>query len=184
MSIGNPGTKSAPIYQLTPKHTMSNKDPHHESTRRRFLKTSSVITGSTVLGVTATGVGAAQKPAFDEQIYGDGVAWGTKGVTKLPPPTDDNEQSFDPLVFIIDGNAPPVQLPVAEAAPGNPDYNGGRWVSKTIDISDLDSMRTIRDYEDFSTAEVNNFQDGAPTDDNGEPFRPDYFECPLLPVKD
>lgn len=148
------------------------------------MRTASIATGSVALGVSATGFGTAQQPNFDEQIYGDGVAWGTKGVTTLPPPTENNVQSFDDLVFIVDGTSPPVQLPVSEAAPGNPDYNGGRWISKTIDVSDLESLLPIRSYADFSTGEVDAFQLGAPVDENGDPFRPDYFECPLLPVKE
>lgn len=163
---------------------MSDQTFQTDPTRRRFLRTTGGLTGAVALGVGATGVGVTQKPAFNEQIYADGVAWGTKGVTTLPPPTDKNAQSFDDLIFIVDGTAPPVQLPVSEAGPRNRDYNGGRWVSKTIDVSDLDSVRTIRDYDDFSAAEISAFQDGAPVDGQGDPFRPDYFECPLLPVKD
>lgn len=163
---------------------MANESTKIDTTRRRFVRNSAIVTSGLAIGIGASGNVAAQKPAFNEQIYGDGVAWGTKGVAPLPPPTDDNEQSFDPLIFIVDGPAPPVQLPVSEAAPGNPDYNGGRWISKTLSKSNLDSVRTITDYEDFSQSEIDAFQDGAPIDENGDKFRPDYFECPLLPVKE
>src|SRR5690606_38397160 len=68
---------------------------------------------------------SAQKPNFGEAIYADGQAWGTKGLGNLPPPNGHNNQSFDMLFGFTNGVAG--QLPVSEAGPGNPNYNGGRW---------------------------------------------------------
>ena len=69
------------------------------------------------------------KPTFGPVIYADGEVWGTKAVTTLPAPNGNNEQSFDKLFVIVNGA--PGQLPVGEAAPGNPAYNGGRWFTHT-----------------------------------------------------
>ncbi len=70
------------------------------------------------------------QPSFSERVYGDGVAWGTKGTTSLPAPNAHNVQSFDKLFVITNGVDG--QLPVAEAAPGNVNYNGGRWFTHTV----------------------------------------------------
>src|SRR3989304_7590190 len=64
-------------------------------------------------------------PNFSPGLYGDGQTWGTKGAAVLPAPSGNNLASFDKLFVIVNSNNPMGQLPVAEAAPGNPDYNGG-----------------------------------------------------------
>ncbi len=64
-------------------------------------------------------------PNFSAGVYADGQTWGTKGTTSLPAPTPSNMQSYDPILVLTNGAAG--QLPIGEAAPGNPSYNGGRW---------------------------------------------------------
>lgn len=154
-----------------------------------------IATGALSLGVGATTNAAARpgRPSFAAEIYGDGEPWGTKFTTAIPDP-DDNEQSFDVLVFIVAGpgrDAPPLQLPISEAAPGNPDYNGGRWASKTVTVEEpggYDPNDPITDYGTFLDAQAagtfGGFIDGAPLGPNGDPVRPEYFQCPLLPVKE
>ena len=73
------------------------------------------------------------KPNFGPALYADGETWGTKGTTTLPMPNEYNTHSFDKLFVIINSNTPDGQLPVSEAAPGNPDYNGGRWYTHTAE---------------------------------------------------
>lgn len=110
-------------------------------------------------------------PNFGEGVYGDGQAWGTKGTTTLPAPNGNNDQSFDKLYSFTNGAAG--QLPVSEAAPGNPDYNGGRWWGQSVTWNVppvvLTSYAEIMEHEangDLSIADAGN-----------------YFQCPLLPVK-
>lgn len=166
---------------------------HADATRRRFVRTGAALAGGLALGVGAAGGAAARpgKPSFGPEIYGDGEAWGTKFTTALPEPTT-NEQSFDVLAFVVAGPGragPPVQLPISEAAPGNPDYNGGRWASRTVVVTDADrydEIAPVTDYETFLAEQAAGtfgpFQDGAPIV-GGSPIRPEYFQCPLLPVK-
>ena len=117
----------------------------------------------------------SKAPDFSARVYADGEAWGTKGTTTLPAPTANNEQSFD-KIFVVT-NPAAGQLPVGEAAPGNSDYNGGRWWAHTATwIDDLPHDKVVlTSYEDvmfhaklghliIADAEV-------------------YFQCPLLPVK-
>jgi hypothetical protein len=122
----------------------------------------------------------ADKPNFGEAIYGDGVAWGTKGTTPLPAPNDHNEQSFDKL-YMIDG-----QLPVSEAAPGNPDYNGGRWWTVTVIWDDDATPVTLTSFSADYVDDMENSIEYQLEEDNItlDFSEPSYFQCPLLPVKE
>lgn len=105
-------------------------------------------------------------------IYADGQAWATKGVANLPHPNDNNHQSFDKLFVFTNGSNG--QLPVAEAAPGNPTYNGGRW-----DLQLATWMIAIPPIV-VSYAEIESYlADGYLVIASGDT----YFECPLLPLK-
>ncbi len=115
----------------------------------------------------------AAGPNFGPAIYADGVAWGTKGNADLPAPNDHNRQSFDGLYKFTNGVAG--QLPVSEAGPGNPSYNGGRWIEYfvTWNITPPDDPITSFDQLDgfIQAGDVTVVESG------------NYFQCPLLPVK-
>lgn len=134
----------------------------------------SLIMGLLVAGAAQAGPGA---PNFSPAIYGDGEMWGTKGTTSLPAPNGHNMQSFDKLFVFPDGaTTAPGQLPVSEAAPGNPDYNGGRWATYTI-VWEMGSMPVLlTSYADIMYY-VNAGDLVIVEGDHS------YFQCPLLPVK-
>lgn len=113
----------------------------------------------------------AAGPNFGEAIYADGVAWGTKGTTDLPAPNAHNRQSFDGLFKFTNGVTG--QLAVAEAAPGNPAYNGGRWIEYFVTFTGAPEMITSFDQLEplIDSGAVTVVESGA------------YFQCPLLPVK-
>ena len=118
---------------------------------------------------------ASGQPNFSAGIYADGEAWGTKATTSLPAPNDNNQQSFDKIfVFTNGANG---QLPVGEAAPGNPNYNGGRWTVRLATwIDDLPhSKMVLTSYEEV----MFHYSLGHITFEDAET----YFQCPLLPVK-
>jgi hypothetical protein len=133
-----------------------------------------------------TGLANRGKPNFGPALYADGEVWGTKGTTTLPPPNEHNLQSFDRLFVITNGSAG--QMAVGEAAPGNPNYNGGRWFTQTVmwtadgmDHYD-DSVPVLMSYEEIEYNYDMGYLDitpGSPDPDAA----PDYFQCPLLPVK-
>ncbi len=129
----------------------------------------------------------AQAPNFSARIYADGVTWGTKGVTELPTPNAHNRQSFDKLFIIRNSNNPDGQLPVSEAAPRNPMYNGGRWFTHTVDwttdgfIAHGGVVPVITSYADLQYQEAMGYVVVTQGSFDGGP--PLYFECPLLPVK-
>jgi hypothetical protein len=114
-------------------------------------------------------------PSFDAGVYADGEAWGTKGTTTLPAPNDHNRQSFDKIYVFT--NVMEGQLPVGEAGPGNPAYNGGRWWVHTVTwIDDLPhSKMVLTSYEQVMFHASLGHLAIADAE-----F---YFQCPLLPVK-
>jgi hypothetical protein len=118
------------------------------------------------------------KPNFGPAIYADGVAWGTKGTTPLPPPNEHNLQSYD--ILYIFTNGADGQLPVSDAGPGNPLYNGGRWYTHTVTwINDPPEIFVLKSYEDIMTQYDQGYLMITP-DPPGEGTN---FQCPLLPVK-
>lgn len=146
------------------------------------LKQIAVLTGTLFMASAAS----AAAPNFSESVYGDGVAWGTKGTTALPAPNDFNVESFDALYVITNTNNPEGQLPVSEAAPGNPAYNGGRWFTHTAEWTADGFMAygivpVLKSYEDLVAQKDMGYLVITPGSfPNGPPV---YFQCPLLPVK-
>ncbi len=150
-------------------------------TRRNRL---SILSSAALLA--AVTYAAAQQPNFSPAIYGDGKVWGTKAVTVLPSPNPNaqNHQSFDKLFVIGNSNNPAAQLPVSEAAPGNPYYNGGRWFTHTVEWTQtafgaLGTVPILTSYGDILQYESIGYLTITP----GSPGPPLYFLCPLLPVK-
>lgn len=122
------------------------------------------------------------QPTFMSALYGDGEVWGTKGTTTLPAPNANNLQSFDNLYVITNANDPnTVQLPVSEAAPGNPNYNGGRWSLQTVTWTAAGFMAyggyapVLKSEDEIKYNEEMGYLEIA----SGST----YFQCPLLPVK-
>lgn len=122
-----------------------------------------------VLLVVAAIPAFADGPNFGAAIYADDETWGTKGNADLPAPNEHNRQAYDGLFMV------PGQLPVAEAAPGNPAYNGGRWIA--YDVTWIGTPELVTSYAQLHTLE----QAGAVTIAEADPGH--YFQCPLLPMK-
>ena len=127
-----------------------------------------------------------QSPNFGAAIYGDGEVWGTKGNGDLPPPNERNQQSFDKLITILNSNNPGLQLPVAEAAPGNPACNGGRWATYVAmwtdeGFADHGTVPILTSNEEVQLHESLGHLAVAPGSDGGPQV---FFQCPLLPFKD
>ena len=144
------------------------------------------VLGIMLISTTLSAFANPGQPNFMPALYGDGEVWGTKGTTTLPAPNEHNRQSFDVLYVITNSNNPQGQLPVSEAAPGNPNYNGGRWFTHTVDWTEEGFMThgtvpVLTSYDDimyhFDMGHLVITQGSFP----GGP--PRYFQCPLLPVK-
>jgi hypothetical protein len=128
----------------------------------------------------------AASPNFKPAIYADGKAWGTKGLATLPAPNGHNFQSFDKLFVITNSNNPEGQLPVSEAGPGNRAYNGGRWYTHTVmwtqaGFNAHGTVPVLKSYQEIMVHyEMGHLDIQAGSFEGGPP---DFFECPLLPVK-
>jgi len=136
--------------------------------------------------VTGAATADPGKPNFMPGVYADGQAFGTKGTTTLPAPTANNRQSFDVLYAVSNSNNPEGQLPIAEAAPGNPDYNGGRWFTHTVEwtaqgFMDHGIVPVLTSEEEVLFHESLGHLVITPGSFPGGPAV--YFQCPLLPVK-
>jgi len=137
------------------------------------------------------------KPDFNEHIYADGSAWGTKVGPLLPAPNGHNNHSFD-MIFPVIYDGVDAQLPVAEAGPGNSEYNGGRWAVYPA-IWNVPPHAVFTFYENKGNDPEDYFPGGVPNpaDDDWNNLAAHvalghltisskavlYFECPLLPVK-
>lgn len=165
-----PGNLRGPLRH--PVHKMT-QDNTHDWDRRRFVRTTGIVAGALALGGVTTGsalADASNNPAMPGRVYADGRMFATRGLTDLPPPSDGNEHSFDEIYHFVNGAEG--QLDVAEAAPGEQDFNGGRWsvtvVEWTIEnppvVKSDDAVHAHADY-------ISVLQEGAR-----------YFECPLVPL--
>jgi hypothetical protein len=153
----------------TPEKAMQDQgtnEPNSVLSRRGYLRASAVGAGL-ALGVLASGPAAAEPPEFAGRIYADGELWATKGVADLPLPNDNNAQSYDKLFPTPDTDL----IPISEAAPGNPNYNGGRWavhpLTWHVEPEQLESYAQVQAY---AMAGKLSYSD-APVD---------AFECPLV----
>lgn len=151
---------------------------------RKLALTLTVITISLIAVVPA--FANPGKPNFGPALYADGQTWGTKGAAGLPAPSGNNLVSFDKLFVIVNSNNPTGQLPVAEAAPGNPAYSGGRWYTHTVmwtadGFTDHGTVPILTSYAEIMV----HYNLGHLAITAGSPAGgpPNFFECPLLPVK-
>lgn len=177
--------------------------------RRTVLRRGAVLAGASVLGLASSGNAAADpgKPDFSPRVWGDGEEWGTKVTGTFEEPK--KKHNLDKL-FILTTNhqhpsdhenhedhhphpLPDAQLPVSEAAPGNPAYNGGRWWTHTAtwthqgvhDHSGSVPLLTRYGPENDSSSILFHEKLGHIEITEGSPdTTPDFFRCPLLPVKD
>lgn len=150
------------------------------------MKTKIILLAIASTALTWSSAANPGKPSFTAGIWADGETYGSKRTTELPAPNAHNIQSYDPLFVIINSNNPDGQLAVAEAAQGNPAFNGGRWITYTAwwtdaGFTEFGTVPVIHSYAelmDYYNAGYLDFAVGSP---EGGP--PAYFQCPLLPVK-
>ena len=124
------------------------------------------------IGLIAAPASAARggekgSPIIGDLIWADGDLYGT--ILQKGLKYNGNESSYDKLFMV------PGQNPVAEAAPGNSDYNGGRWLPTPVDWAEGVTPYELNSYADIHAAAVaGDVIVGAP--DTGAAFL-----CPLIP---
>jgi hypothetical protein len=117
--------------------------------------------------------GAALAGVSGPAIYVDGELYRTVGTPTDFSHTGAPEHSFDTIFDIAD------QPNVATAAPGDRDFNGGRWQVHALEVLDLDQADTNQSGDLDSAAEVYAAIANGFANDLGVVR---YFECPLIKV--
>ena len=110
-----------------------------------------------------------------DQLY-DTVA--TDTAFKSPPP-----QSTD-IIYSFADSGLMGQRSVAEAAPGDPDYNGGRWNVKVVVFTPMGLTIHDGDGDGVADFELTNAEQVQHHESLGHLMIIDpgvHFECPLLP---
>lgn len=127
------------------------------------------IAAATLLLVVAAAPAAAGGPPGDA-FYVDGVVYRTVGAPNDLSGTGAPASTFDAL-YAVDGQ----DLAVAAAAPGDPDYNGGRWMRFSVSWN-------VAPYDDPLTSEEAVLA-AAELGDVTIADQPDVqFTCPVIPA--
>ena len=125
------------------------------------------------VGLVAAPAAAARggipgSPINEDVLWADGDLLGT--IFQKTLKYNGNESSYDKLYMV-----PGQPNPVAEAAPGNSDYNGGRWLPTPVVWAD-----GVTPHELTSSAQVHAAADAGEliigASDTGAAFL-----CPLIP---
>ena len=107
-----------------------------------MLRIALLIAAVVAVVVPASAAGGAKEPAF----YVDGVAYRTIATPTDLSRTGAPDQSFD-TIYDFGG----LQLNVATAAPGDRDYNGGRWRVHALAFTDYTAALAAFDANDSGT---------------------------------
>jgi hypothetical protein len=136
-------------------------------------------TAALAAGAVLLPAAAAQAGVSGEAFYVDGVAYRTVATPNDLSETGAPTHSFD-VIYDLGGN----QLNVAEAAPGDTDYNGGRWMVHAVSFpsgyddalaaGDLDGDDVLGSAEEVAAAIAAGFAvDGGVVAS---------FTCPVIPL--
>ena len=144
---------------------------------KRAIAIVALALGAVLVPTTAlaAGAGGVTGPAF----YVDGELYRTVGTPTDLTETRAPDHSFDTIYAFVEGE----QRNVAEAKPGDRDYNGGRWMVHALTFSDYDAAVMAVDGNGSgdidSAAEVDAARDGGFI--VGDTVVR-YFVCPVIPV--
>src|SRR5687768_1205946 len=104
-----------------------------EATMLRIQRFTMVVAGLALIGTVALGaIDARAQGVSGPAFYVDGVVYRTVGTPTDLSGTGAPAHSFD-TIYQLHGVQP---LNVATAAPGDRDYNGGRWMVYSITFAD------------------------------------------------
>ena len=141
---------------------------------RRLLN---LVIALALSGALATAAGAGSGGVTGPAFYVDGELYRTVNTPTDLPATAPGH-SFD-VIYEFFG----LQTNVAEAAPGDPDYNGGRWMVHGLSFADYGAAVAAYDANgsgDFDSAEeVEAAIAGGAATDLGVVKR---FVCPAIPL--
>ena len=167
-----------------------NEDSEH--TRRTVLRAGAAL-GVAGIGLGTVGTAAANPGRGDEQGNGKsfGRVWANGHLyrTNVVKVLDDRPDPEDKIYFLHDGTQPIVANPVAneggkqlspfvsESAPGDQDWNGGKWTHFSAEVLDVEAFNEDAPFtEDMDVLGKNYIEVTLGRPGFGPP---DYFICPL-----
>ena len=157
-------------------------------TRRRILQTATALG---VTGIGVTGAAAANPGKGNEKdngkefgrVYANDVLWRTNVVKVL----DDRPDPEDKIYFLHDGSRPIVATQaasdaqaspfVSESAPGDRDWNGGKWTHFSAEVTDVDAFNSDAPLTNDGDVLNKSYIDVTLGRPGFGP--PNYFICPL-----
>jgi hypothetical protein len=132
--------------------------------RRLALGTAAALM---LLSVAATAVSAGGPPSL--AFYVDGMRYRTVGTPTDFSGTGAPASSYDRIYVLGDG-----LVNVAEAKPGDRDFNGGRWMVLPVTWNTTPVQLT-------SAEQVEAYADAGMLSIAGAPVK--LFECPVIPAR-
>jgi hypothetical protein len=127
--------------------------------------TTTTIVGAFALAALLTGIpcpAAAQVGPPGGTIYAHGVAYQT-----VATPTDLPARGLFDTIYVLGGGL----AAVSEAAPGDADYNGGRWEVRMVTFTGMDAVQFKSADEILAAAAGGHLEIGPPVA---------HFVCPLV----
>jgi hypothetical protein len=144
---------------------------------KRAISIVALVLGVVLVPTTAlaAGAGGVTGPAF----YVDGELYRTVGTPTDLTGTGAPEHSFDTIYAFVNGE----QTNVAEAKPGDRDFNGGRWIVRGVTFADYGAAVSEHDANMSgnldSAEEVEAALAGGDATYMGELAR---FVCPVIRI--
>lgn len=161
-------------------------------TRRRVLRTGALaVAGTTLLGTAAAKNLRSEGDKGFGAVYAEGDLYRTNVVRVLDERPDNEDRIYflfadeTPIVGLLPEDSAQASPFVSEVAPGDRDYNGGRWSHFQAEVIDVDAFA---EYVDANgpVADADVLLSLPFVDVADEPGRPDfegapptYFLCPL-----
>ena len=133
----------------------------------RSMATAALAVAVLGLLLSTTGAMAGTPPKAAGRVYADDQLWATFATANLPPGPS---VSFDTLYHFP---GLPDLVPVANAGPTNPNYNGGRWMVENVAFTGMDPTQFTDQQQILDNASLGLLSISGPVQ---------YFECPLLPL--
>jgi len=149
-------------------------DNKRQSERSCFVRKILTIVATVIAALTlsATSVAAGGPPKAG--IFVDDVLYRTVGTKTDFSTTGAPDHSFDTIFLLDDGSEAADGLAsVATAAPGDRDYNGGRWMVYAVSWN-------VDPYQLTNDEEVMQAETAGDISISEEPVK--YFECPVIPM--
>ncbi len=142
----------------------------------RRLVTLLTVLGAVLIGTAGIAAADAPTPAF----WVDGHLYGTRGTPTDFSHTGAPADSYDTIYAIAD------QTNVAEAKPGDRDFNGGRWIVQEVVFTNYAGALADGEVNPDGNLELRSAEEVEAAIDAGYAHEGDIlrsFLCPVIPLR-